>query len=459
MFQKIYNCLKKSPLEHDKKLLVIMLCIVIFLAMIPRIAGLILSSDASFYANDGFEYRDIAEQISKGNGFSVTYYRWYEAVPDVKETVRTDYSRPPLFPLLGAALYCLPFDWGITARVTVILMSAICILLVFLLGREVFRNNTVGFLSAVVYAFYPYAIFHSLFWSSEHLFLIFFCLAWIFLVRAIRNDFNWKTSAFCGIFMALSTMTRPQGAIIFLLLGIIAAYYFFKSLPNRRDYCRKLFCGAAVFGFSALLVFMPWMLRNWRLCGIPSPFSFYGAYSFAQASSDVSYVTYQYVDTPQYKEKTDEAWDTFHGEKRAALKEKKAFTLIEADPYWRQWAWEYIRENPGKMAFIVKSRILHSFRAAPNTAAVPRAVVIVMRIYFSILLVLILCGIWYSRKNAFARFLLLPPLGALILAVPFLMTLRYRYPFFAPFAAILAAYGFYELCRRYFNRKQEKALK
>ena len=452
MFQKIYNYLKSSPLEQNKRLLICMLGLLMLFALVPRIAGLIINPDA-LYHNDGMEYRDIAEQISKGNGFSVTYYRWYEAVPDVKEPLRTDFSRPPMLPLLGAALFLLPFDWEKSAIVTVHLMSLLCILMVFLLGREVFKNNTIGFLSAGIYAFYPYSIYHSLCWSSENLFLIFFCAAWLFLIKAVRNGFDWKEAAGCGIFMALATMTRPQGALVFILLGLLAAIVFFNALRKEKDQARKIFRGTAVFGVSALIVFSPWMIRNWYHCGIPSPFSFYGAYSFAQASSDVSYVTYKYVDTPQYKEKTDEAWDTFHKAKTDALKEKKAFTLIEADPYWRQWAWEYIRENPGKMVFIIRNRVLHCFRAAPNAAAVSPKVVIILRIYFVIFLALILCGLWYARKNKAALSLLIPPLCALILAVPFLMILRYRYPFFAPFAAIFAAYGFYELCRRFFNRK------
>ena len=99
MFRKIYNYLKSSPLEENRKLLIIMLCLLMAVALVPRIAGLIIDPDA-LYHNDGMEYRDIAEQISKGNGFSVSYYRWYEAVPDVKEPLRTDFSRPPMLPLL-----------------------------------------------------------------------------------------------------------------------------------------------------------------------------------------------------------------------------------------------------------------------------------------------------------------------------------------------------------------------
>lgn len=455
MWKKLLDFVRKTPLETNHKLLIAALVLVVIFALIPRIAGLILNPGA-LYHNDGIEYRDIAEQISKGNGFSVTYYRWYEAVPDVKEAIRTDFSRPPMLPLLGAALFLLPFDWTSSAVVTVHLLSVICILMVFLLGREVFQSKTIGFLAAAVYAFYPYSIYHSLCWSSENLFLIFLCAGWIFLIRAIRNEFQLKYAVLCGVFLALSVMTRPQGAIIFLLLGFLAGICFLRDLRRNKLAAKQIFCGTAVFGLSALIVFSPWMIRNWYHCGIPSPFSFYGAYSFAQASSDVSYVTYKYVDTPLYKEKVDEAWNTFHKEKTDLLKEKGIFSLVEADSCWRGWAWEYIRENPDKMAFIIRNRVMHCFRAAPNAAAVPPAVTWILRIYFILFLALIVSGIWYARKNTAAVSLLLPPLGALILAVPFLMILRYRYPFFAPFAAILAAYGFYEICRRIYLRKHQE---
>lgn len=456
MFSKIYNYLKSCPLEHNRKLLVLSLLILILLALIPRIAGVILNS-GNFLYNDGVEYRTIAEQISKGNGFSIDFYRWYEAVPEKPERICPDFSRPPVFPLLGAILFFLPFDWECSALFTVLLLSIFCILIVFQLGREIFRSNTVGFLSAVIYAFYPYSIYHSLFWSSENLFLILFCAAWIFLIRSVRNGFCWKSAALCGVFMALSVMTRPQGMIVPLLLGITAIFFLVKNLRTDRVFCGNLFRGGLVFVGALLLVFSPWMIRNWYHCGIPSPFSFYGDYSFSQASSDVSYVTYRYVDTPQYAEKAEEIWESFHKEKRDLLKSKNAFQVLDANRYWRQWAWEYIRENPDKMAFIVKNRVLHCFRAAPNSAAIPYQVVVIMRIYFVFFLALALFGLCRAGKDFATLSLLIPSVGVLILSVPFLMTLRYRYPFFAPFAAVLAAYGLFELCRFYSerNRKNE----
>lgn len=352
---RLYAFLKKSPLENNRKILIAALCLLVIAGMVPRIYGLIRLPH-EFFHNDGNEYRDISEQLYKGNGFSVTSYRWYEAVPpDRTSDLHTDFSRPPLLPLLGAGLYFLPFDWTVSAKVTTVLLSVICILMTFRLGKEIFSSSTVGFLAAAIYTFYPYSIYHSLCWSSENLFLIFLCASYLFLCRCIRRSFAWKYAALCGAMLALAVLTRPQGIMLFLLFGLCGGIYFLR----RKEARMSVFKSAAAFGLAGLLVFLPWMIRNQRAAGIPSPLSFYGPYSFSQASSDVSYMTYRYVDTPEYKERTDLAWNTFHDEKVKLLGEKKIYSLVDANPYWKKWAWEYSRENPRKMAFIVWNRILH----------------------------------------------------------------------------------------------------
>ena len=452
MFERICSAVRKGPLEHSGKMTFSLLIFLIVLGMIPRIYGL-YRMPGEFYHNDGEEYRDISEQIFRGNGFSVSFYRWYEAVPAGGAKIHTDFSRPPMLPLLGAGLYFLPFDWTVSAKVMTLILSGFCIFAVFLLGREVFSSNTVGLLGAFVYTFYPYSIYHSLCWSSGNLFLFLFCLGYMFLIRWFRTRAGWIAPALCGVFFAFASLTRPQGAVFFLIFGVTGGILFLWRLPKSRRDAAGIFFRTAVFGFSGFLIFLPWMIRNYRACGIPAPVSFYGDYSFAQASSDVSYITYRYVDTPEYKEQTDRVWEAYHGEKREQLKKAGVFSLPEASPHWRRWAWEYIRENPKKMGFIVWNRILHCFRAAPNSAAVSPAVVHVLRIYFLLLLVLIACGIWHSRKNGGAMLLLVPPASALLLAIPFLMILRYRYPFFAPFASILAAYGLFCLAEKLFLKK------
>lgn len=439
----LYRLLNETLPENKRKILFLLLCLLVAASLIPRICGLIQLPE-EFLHNDGGEYRNISEQLAMGNGFSITTYRWYEASPpgiDRNNTLHTDFSRPPMMPLLGAFLYLLPFDWMTSAKVTTLLLSVLCILAIFLLSREIFSSDTVALLAAAVYAFYPYSIYHSLCWSSENLFLLFLCISYLFLYRCIRRAFDWKDAALCGVMLALAVLTRPQGILLFLLLVFSGGILFFRKKETRRKVCLCL----AALAAGGLLTLSPWMIRNWYAAGIPSPLSFYGPYSFAQASSDVSYATYRYVDTPEYKYRTDLAWNTFHAEKIKMLEERKIYHLTEANPYWKKWAWEYIGKHPERMAFIIGNRLLHCFRAAPNSAAVSPATVLCLRIYFAVFFLLFLCGIWFIRKQTCRLLLLLPPLCMILLAVPFLMILRYRYPFFAPFGSILAAYGLYRI--------------
>ena len=240
---RLYAFLKKSPLENNRKILIAALCLLVIAGMVPRIYGLIRLPH-EFFHNDGNEYRDISEQLYKGNGFSVTSYRWYEAVPpDRTSDLHTDFSRPPLLPLLGAGLYFLPFDWTVSAKVTTVLLSVICILMTFLLGKEIFSSSTVGFLAAAIYTFYPYSIYHSLCWSSENLFLIFLCASYLFLCRCIRRSFAWKYAALCGAMLALASG----------FLGSVA-YWQIKELGQLKEPSWRIVFYFTVFGtFYGLL--------------------------------------------------------------------------------------------------------------------------------------------------------------------------------------------------------------
>ena len=448
MFEKLiafFHCVLQRTvflLENSSKFLYGSLAVIILLGLIPRIWGF-QKFPEEFYGNDGYEYRNIGEQLAKGNGFSVTYYRWYEASPpgtDWNNTLHTDFSRPPLFPLLSAFLYLLPFDWMISARVTCLLLSAACSVAVFLLGREIF-GKIPGLLAALIYTFYPYSIYYSICWSSENLFILLLIPGMLFLFRAIRMGYNPYCAAAAGGCLALVVLTRPQGIVFFPILCCAAVCAFIFQKQQRL----RVLGMAAAFSAAAFLVFTPWMIRNYRVTGVPTPLTFYGPYSFNQASSEIVYLTYRYLDTPEYTPKTDAEWLRYHTQRVAFLSDHKIFSLPEANPYWKQWAWEYIRENPGKMAYIVFFRILHWFRACPNLIILPDTVIFLLRSYFTVFLILLLSGIWLARKNYYALTLLVPPLAGLAMAVPFLMVLRYRYPFFAPYASILAAYGLYRI--------------
>ena len=325
--------------------------------------------------------------------------------------------------------------------------------MVYILAKEIFNDTKIAILSAAIYTFYPYSIYYSTIYSSENLYLLCLCGAFYFLSGCIRKDFSLLPASLCGGMMALLTLTRPQGFGIFLLLGFTGTLFMLFKKEQRK----KIFKALVFYTLGAFILLSPWMIRNYLTGGKPTPLTFFGPYSFAQASSDISYMSYRYVDTPRYKEITDKTWDSYHKEKRDFLAQKKIYDLPSANPYWKKWAWEYIRNNPGKMYFIMRSRLLHCFRATPNLSAIPRTAAILCRIYFVFLCILFAAGIWFTAKNIRALLLLLAPLSVLLSAIPFLVVLRFRYPCFAPVAAIFAAYGLVKLAEKIlpYCRKKE----
>ena len=443
--------------ENRKKVLFSAMILLLAAGTLVR-AGVMGRMEGHFLHNDGGDYLDISRQLAEGNGFSSSMIHWYEPTPEgYKGEPRTAYHRPPLLPLLGAVLYFLPFPLLLSAKIAVLLMSAGCILMVFLLAKEVTESGKTAFLAACFYTFYPYSIYHGICYSSENLFLFLTCGAFYFLSRCIRKDFSPRYAALCGGMTALATLTRPQGFGFFLLLGFLGTVL----MLFRGKWRKKLFLSLICYTAGAFLLLAPWMVRNFLAAGRPTPLTFYGAYSFALASSDISFDTFRYLDTPLYKEKTDRTWNEFHEEKRNFLAKKGIYNLPAAEPYWKQWAWEYIRKHPDRMLYIVWNRLLHCFRIVPNTAFTSGTVQFLLRIYCIPLFLLFLAGIFFQRKNVRAMLLLTAPLCVLLFALPFLMLLRFRYPFFAPEVSIFAACGAVALADRLRSRlkgQKEKGL-
>lgn len=438
----------------------ILFCAMILLLLTGTLVRMIAMNYAPghFLHHDGGDYLNISEQLVKGNGFSKTNILWYEATPPgYNGEPHTAFHRPPLLPLLGTVFYILPFDVIFSAKTAVFLMSMLCTLMVYFLAKEIFESRKTAFLAALIYTFYPYSIYYSLYYSSEKLFLFLLCGSFYFLSRCIKKDYSLLHAALCGGMMALATLTRPQGFGLFLLLGFTGTLVMLFNKKLRY----KLFKNLVFYTLGAFLLLSPWMVRNYLAAGKPTPLTFFDTYSFAQASSDVSYMSYRYIDTPQYKEMTDKVWQSFHAQKRDFLAKKGIYDLPSSNPYWKKWAWEYIRENPEKMAYIVWNRVLHCFRTVPNTAATGKFTAFLIRLYFIPLFLLFLTGIYFARKNIPALLLLLSPVTVLFFAIPFLMLLRYRYPFFAPVAAIFAAYGLVRLSEILFTflrKRHEKRL-
>ncbi len=419
-------------LPQSPKKIYILLGIILLAALLPRIYLLTTVTDTEFLHNDGGEYMEISKQLSLGNGFSLSYYRWYEIPrPGQKDALHTDLSRPPLFPLLGVLAFLPPWNPLLSAKALSLLLSLLTIYCVFLLGRE-FHGDLCGLLSAALFSFYPYSFYYAGSWSTENLFLILVTLAFLFLLKSCKGRLD--LFPYCAVFLALAALTRPTATLLPVVFIAILAF-FLRSKHIWREFGKQALLFSGIF----VLMMMPWTIRNYKAGGKFTPMTYYGGYAFWLSSSDIIYETYRTMDTPEYKKVTDELWNRLHAERLAELKQKGVYDFVEASRYWKQWGLEYIHNNPDKMIYILKERFFHYWRMCPNLIGLSLKQILCIRIYFTSLFILALAGLFLLRKRKETLILLFPPLFGLAISIPFLVVLRYRYPFFAPYVCIFAA--------------------
>ena len=422
---------------------------ILLLAALPRGMMLWHVSEEAYYHNDGAEYMDLARNLAQGRGFSLSFYRWHEPEdPAFRKgvDVHTDLARTPLLPLLGALIHCLTEKVTLGAKIFSFVLSLFAVYCVWLLGKEI-RGIACGLWSSFLFALYPYAIHYSGSFSTEDLFLVTLCLAFVFFLKALHGKFSML--GFCGLFLALGSLTRPT-AIVFVPLLCGALYVRVavmgqeNVLPVQNWKCSwkmpgKVWLHTGIFLLVFFLCMLPWTVRNRLAGGEWKMTTWYDGYVYFLSFSEIFVTTYQTLDTKEYTRKTDEAWKRVHAYCIGELHRKKIYDFPAVSRQWRQWGHEQLKRHPERIAYLLKERFKHYWRMCPNLIVLTPLQIVLLRIFFSGLFLLALTGVYLFRRNYDTFILLLPVFTGLLISVVFLFVLRYRYPFFAPYVCVLSS--------------------
>lgn len=412
-----------------------MLAIALAVGMIPRIALLSSVSELAFLHNDGDDYKDISAQLYAGNGFSVSKYRWFEAVPESPAKIHPDFSRPPLLPLVGAALFALPLDWIVSAKILCAAIGAMSIVLVFIFGALLF-DKAVALLGCFVFSLCPFGVYYTASWSTENLFLVFVLASLCFAAKGLKGGGRVIDFICCGAAAALAILARPTGVVIVPLLLLLAAWGSW----------RRIRFALPAFLLALGLTLAPWACRNWIQGGKPTPVTFFGPYIMAIGMNDCVYEMYRNWDSPDFQGFQERIFTVENNKRVVELAAMGVYSMPDAERFWRQWCIEYMKVNPKKAAFIVAARFKHYWSLAPNRTSTSKTQRLASLAFVSFLYVFSLAGLtlagWKDR-----RILLLVCIVMLGLAIclPFCYTLRYRYPLFSPYMSLLASYGVFAL--------------
>ncbi|RJO65697.1 MAG: hypothetical protein C4540_00225 [Candidatus Omnitrophota bacterium] len=185
---------------------------------------------------------------------SVSYYGTFAPVMGSE-------THPPLYPLFLSVFYVL-FGYHVYSfLIPQILLDSLNSILIFFLAQYLFVNRKISFISALFYACNPHFILTSIQLYSEALYF-FLVIAVILSFKELFLKFSIKNIVACGIFMSLAALCRTI-FLAFIPFAFAWFVYAFRSLKKR------MWIGLAVLCASTVLLFIPWLARNYALFGKP----------------------------------------------------------------------------------------------------------------------------------------------------------------------------------------------
>ncbi|MCD6125139.1 glycosyltransferase family 39 protein [bacterium] len=231
-------------MTKERKILILALV----LGLLIRFAALWLLDAKNFLYNDERFYFQLAKSLSAGMGlFIVNHF-----------TARVT----PMYPLfLSIPLH---FCWSLTcARVFQIFFILPGVLLIYRLSKVIFHSEKVAAWTALVYSVYPPIVYISLLLYPQFILSLIILLVLNLVIDAYRTHREnfWQYLLF-GIIFGVGVLTVPT----FIAFFIVSFAFLFFRVANRAKFALWV-----VLGF--LLVWGPWVVRNYNRFGVFIPLS------------------------------------------------------------------------------------------------------------------------------------------------------------------------------------------
>jgi 4-amino-4-deoxy-L-arabinose transferase-like glycosyltransferase len=342
--------------------------------------------------------------------------------PDVADQNHVTAYRTPGTSLVYAALFRIFGHRYSVIRLAMCLWGALACVVLLAIGREV-TSETTAWLAAGVWAIYPHALLYSGLLLSESLGLLTFLLFLLVALRFARNE-RWEAALLAGATLGIAILVHPARLFMLPLAVIWAAWLFRRRL-------RPLLT-AALIPVAAVLVIVPWTIRNYTVFHQLVPLSTGGGSAMLQGNNRVV------VTDPKLFGYS--VWDTAIPEYRDAL--RNAGDELSRDRIAGRFAKEWIRNNPQYWAFLVRAKLVRGFTPFLEPWS-PRMYRLAELISWGPVLLLMLIGFvptWWklARRGGAGWLLHLGILHFVVVTLLFFGNSRYRYTV-EPLALLIAA--------------------
>jgi 4-amino-4-deoxy-L-arabinose transferase-like glycosyltransferase len=240
------------------------------LALIARLAWVIVFRDLGLGLDDMFQYDMLGRSLAAGHGF-----RWYSP-PDLgrmaamlgldpaalnvpPEGIETTF-RAPLYPAFLAVVY---FFSGLeqrllAARLAQAALTATLAPLTALLARRLDLSVKAALIAGLILALYPLLTLYPIALVTENLFFPLTLIGMLLLLRAAENG-HWQDYLWAGLAFGLAVLTR---SIVVAFLPFAGLWLWKRGVNGLR--------GTIIICVVVASLTLPWAIRNSRLAGKPT---------------------------------------------------------------------------------------------------------------------------------------------------------------------------------------------
>lgn len=411
--------------------------IIFLIYLLSLVVGLlfVFTKPLPYLTGGDTEYIIYARNLLKGKGFSQNVSAPY--YPDVYRT--------PGYSLFLCLIYVIfGLNNHIVMLIQVVLNASICVF-IFYLARRYFSLRF-SYIAGILIAIYPFtAVFVQVIYS-EILCIFLFTLG-IFLFEKGRETKNRLFFAFSGFAMGYCLLVRPGTALMFLFMGIV-----YLLVSGHRAVWKHLL----VFNLCVILIWLPWVVRNYIVSGEFIPLTIEAKEELFWASGSVGKYFENRMDNPKFLSQLEEVEYKVASSGLTGLQKK-----MKQEDLYLSYAIKNIKDNPFLYLFSSLKRIPRMWVSilVPDDISRSYGFLILSgnKVIFSIIkysmivyLILGIYGIWITKRIwRKCIFLLLPLIYFSLTHMFILAEARFTLPA-RPFLLIFTAIGLLGLFKKIF---------
>lgn len=305
---------------------------------------------------DSASYIALAISLIRGEGYADQYENTVEKIVKNPANIESitpapTYKKPPGYPLfLALIFYCLGIRL-VPVLVIQALLSALSVLVVYMIGREISSSRAALIASALTAFYYPF--WYRATTIMVETLLVFLTVLFLYCFILWYKKMSYPGAVLTGLFGAVAFLVRPivlPALAVFLVLAFV-----FKVRHNAVRFC----AGTALMALAITVVLSPFAVRNYRHVKHFLITPTFGGYqflllynpnnlSFPIYTTDPGFINEDYPGFKKYME----------GDLKLDLPASASLILkeYEQDKVYGREAVRYMRANPG-----------HFFRMLPRT--------------------------------------------------------------------------------------------